>query len=239
MEKNMRTLLMLLAVVICVVVASAQAETPLIGDKLDVISTENIASLEIITLDIQGAKQIAVSPDGSKIAIASQYLDNNYNIYVYDNQSRDEINTIQGRMDSFREMLWSPDSSRIAVISGRRTGGGVEERSVKTYKIDYSFSPGNYIMGNSDVWYTDYVYPEDQPENEVTIAWSNTSDMLSVSFHNRLVIYAVTEETVLFSSEVIGIERVEWSTNGHMIFTQNVNGQTQVWGIPLDVGSAN
>lgn len=216
--------------------AFAQQTPPVpIGEDAPAITSENVTSLTTIeTLDAD-TKQVLFSPDGEKVAIAIQHQDFDYNIIVYAIQSGEAIISIQGRMDFFRELTWSPDSERIATVSGRRTGSGVEERSLKTYTITASES-NPYVMGNADTWYADYVYPQDQPENPVSIAWGPSSDMLAVAFLNRLVVLDAIQEEELFSTELPDIEFVQWGAKGAAIITRTEDGLSQIWRIAADEG---
>ena len=82
-----------------------------------IISSANAKDIEPIFTFDEHTKHVSVSPDKRLLAIVSQVVDADYNILIYDMQTTEEITHIQGRMDSFRNLVWSPDSKRLAVIS--------------------------------------------------------------------------------------------------------------------------
>gem|GEM_PF-5841358 len=213
------------------IAAHMQADLPINPDVL-VISADNIASLQIIESFDQDTKHISISPNGQLFAIVTQHMDFDFNISIYNSETDEEFTTIQGRMDFFRDLVWSSDSKHIAVISGRRTGAGVEERSVKTYTIQHTDVSNPYLLGNSDVWYTEYVYPEDQPELPINIVWSPDNKFLVVAFHNRMAILHAESEEELFTADIAGIQTVDWTPDGSYIITQNSDSFIQIWGVP-------
>jgi WD40 repeat protein len=203
--------------------------------QTDTITATNVNNLEAIFTFDEHTRHVSVSPNGKLLAVASQVVDADYNILIFDIETREEITHIQGRMDGFRDLIWSPDSNWVATISGRLTGGGVEERSVKTYFIPTDGT--DYTMGFSDLWFVDYVYPSSRteyPSIPVSVAWSSASDMIAVAFYNKLSVYDVTveEEIELFTATIEGLTNVDWSANGALIITEDSNHRIQVWGVP-------
>ena len=199
------------------------------------ITATNVNSIESIFTFDEYTKHVSVSPNGRLLAVASQVVDADYNILIFDMESTEEITHIQGRMDGFRDLIWSPDSNWIATISGRLTGAGVEERSVKTYFVPTDGT--DYTMGFSDLWFVDYIYPSSRtefPSMSVNVAWSTSSNMIAIAFYNKLSVYDVTveEEVELFTIPIEGITTVDWSANGSLIITEDSNHLIQVWGVP-------
>ncbi len=218
-------------VVAIVLVAQGEVHFGLSGN-LEVITVDNAESITMLVNLEEDVRDISFSPDGMMMAIVTQDLDLDYNISILDTQSGAETSHMQGRMDSFRDLVWSPDSQRIAVISGRTTGAGVEERSVKTYTLERGTNINYYILGHSDTWYTDYV--DASPEiagNPVEIAWNPSSNMIAIAFYNKLEIYDLDSDSSVFSTPIVGIESVRWSPNGTMIVTSSDGDIEHIWGI--------
>jgi WD40 repeat protein len=232
----MRTIcLSILIALIFITFVYAQEETlaPEL-QALDTLNAENVSQLEEIALVDEDTRNVSISLNGAMVAVVTQFQDSDYNIKIFDSESGLEVSAMRGRMDFFRELIWSPDSQRIAVISGRTTGAGVEERSVKVYTIALGIGT-YYFGGQSDLWYADYIYPDDPYGFPVDVAWSPASDMIAVAFYQRLVIYDVDPDTELFSTSVIDIQFVEWSSDGRLIITR-VNDEVRLWGVPSTDG---
>jgi len=211
---------------------SFQSDLPTEVEKLDVIAPANISRIQVITSVGDDMRDISLSPDGKLMAFVTQHQDYDYDIRIFDVQTDTEISSMQGRMDSFRELIWSPDSKHIAVISGRTTGAGVQERSVKTYTIAIGSQPNFYGMGNSDTWYADYIYPKDTPGNPVQVAWSSQSDMVAIAFYEKLSVVDANIDAELFTAPIPRIYDVSWSPDGKRIITRSGYHTVQLWGVP-------
>ncbi len=219
-----------------VVMVSAQQESPFSADLAE-LTTENIDSLALITAYDRETRQISVSPNGEMVAVATHFGDLDYSIIVSSVTSGDRIMVIVGRMDFFRELIWSPDSHYIATISERTTGGGVQLRSVKIYTVGETDTPSTYDFGNADVIFDDQINPvpfSDFIDSPVELSWSPSSDMIAVAFYDRLAILSVNQEDELYSAELPGIAHVEWDSNGRGIITENSDGCVQFWGVPVN-----
>ena len=211
----------------------AQGDNPLIWiGGTEVITTDNVNEIIALISPDDAIKQISFSPDNMMLAIARQVQDADYDITIYDAGTGDEIGFLQGRMDFFQAMTWSPDSTRIAVISRRITGGGIELRGVKTYMIELSFDPSYYILGNSDTWYTDEVSITEDLINPVDMAWNSVSSMIAIAFYNSLQIYDVRADALVYSEDITDIETVDWTENGQFIIVQAGNNNVSLWGVP-------
>jgi WD40 repeat protein len=156
-------------------------------------------------------------------------------VSVIELKSGNEISHIQGRMDSFLNLTWSPDGKKIAIISTRITGSGVEIRSVKTYTVKKGLNHNYYAMGNSDTWYTDEVnISSDKVNSPVKVIWNPTATMLAVAFHDKFDIYDVNANNKLFSEPSTDLKTINWSPDGKVIITQNGDNTISLWGVTSD-----
>lgn len=211
----------------------AQEDEPLIVvDKLQVITEINVGNLARATLVENNAQHLSVSPDSTMLALATQHSDFDYDIKIFNTHTGKAISYMQGRMDFFRDLVWSPDNKKIAVISGRMTGGGVEEQSVKVYTIESGSNPNYYILGYSDVWYTNYVNQStDTSINLVQVAWNPANNLIAIVFHDMFGVYDIDSDDELFSEIVVGIKAAKWSSDGKMIIIETSQNTVSVWGV--------
>ena len=107
----------------------------------------------------------------------------------------------------------------IATVSARMTGGGVQVRSVNTYTITAGLSPYTFMLGNSDIWWVEYVEPTEEARS-IQVEWSPTNDMLLIIAQNDIQIVNADSGDVLFSEAII-VQDVQWSPDGRFIITQD------------------
>ncbi|MAU11552.1 MAG: hypothetical protein CL607_17140 [Anaerolineaceae bacterium] len=232
MKLNLIMLVLLSALSFATTKTYAQDETLIVDNSSQTLTADNISQMSLIHQFGEHTRGVAFNPDGTLLAIASQVSDNDYHIEIVDVQSGELLGHIGGRMDFIRDIIWSPDSLRIATISGRRTGGGTEERSVKVYTLASARDLNYYQLGHADVWYADYVEPQDSPGNPVQIAWHPTNIMLAATFHNQLVILDPNQDKVLFSTEIPSIEDVYWMSDGNQLLALSSESLPTIWGVP-------
>ena len=201
------------------------------------ITASNAPSLSLSSTLDATVRQVSFSSDGGRVAVAAQDGDADYVIDVYDMPTREAILSISGRMDFFHNLVWSPNSSRIAVISGRTTGGGVEERSVKLYTIASGSDSQPYHFGASDAWISDYIYPDPDgllQSYPVDLMWNSSGELIAIAFFDRLVVYDVVLNAELTSIALRGIYDVEWSPDGRYIITKSDRSGIQLWQVSHD-----
>ena len=124
MKLNLIMLVLLSALSFATTKTYAQDETLIVDNSSQTLTADNISQMSLIHQFGEHTRGVAFNPDGTLLAIASQVSDNDYHIEIVDVQSGELLGHIGGRMDFIRDIIWSPDSLRIATISGRRTGGG-------------------------------------------------------------------------------------------------------------------
>jgi WD40 repeat protein len=91
------------------------------------------------------------------------------------------------------------------------------------------------MMGHSDVWIYDEIYPlaypEPLPGYPVDLDWSPDSRLIAIVLYERLLVHDVIEDEELFSVEVPGIQEVDWSSDGRMIVTKSDDRSVQLWAV--------
>ncbi|MBI1277975.1 MAG: hypothetical protein GC179_07595 [Anaerolineaceae bacterium] len=207
-------------------------ETGISFNKLQTITRDNAAKISLIMPTTWETKYVSMSPNAEMIAKVNANSDVSFSILIYDAKTGERISSMQGRMDSFKDLEWSPDNKRIAVVSGRLTGSGVEEQTLKTYTIAKGANPVFYIDGNRDAWYYNYVDLSLNLEtNPVKVAWNPSSNLIAVAFYEKLEIYDGDNPDALFSQTVVGIKDVSWSEDGKFIIAKVMPNNVSIWGI--------
>lgn len=227
-------------------VFALQVQTPDIPPlpvDLEPITATNVQ--EVAPLISFGAhiEQTLISPDASLMAVASQYVDNDYQITIYRIDTGDPVAYIGGRMDLFDTMAWSPDGTHLAVASGYLSGGGTQLLNVRTYTITRG-SGNDYAMGNSDTWFS-YEFDmstlfsqQDERfsalERYIDLSWAPTGELVSFSFINRFALLDVTRNAEVFSTLLDDVSRIDiqWSNDGRYLIISPDVGSIQLWGLP-------
>lgn len=125
-RKCVRRVFYLLTVAVAVSVL-AQEDVPLpLPHRVEVITPDNAAAIAVLTSMSGDTRHISISPDSRLIAFVTQHQDWDYNISIFNMQTGTEVSRMQGRMDTFRDLIWSPDGMRIAVIRAYPNNGYTE-----------------------------------------------------------------------------------------------------------------
>lgn len=218
-------------------------DIPPLPTNLEQISVTNVQEMTpLVSFDDPNIQQTVISPDATLIAIASQYIDNDYLITIHRIDNGEPVANIGGRMDLFDTMAWSPDSTQLAVASGYLSGS-TELLNVRTYTIARG-SGNEYVMGNSDTWFSYFfeTYPlflqgDDSGLSlvrEIDISWSPTGDLLAISFIDQFALIDVTGNIEVFSTVLQNVSRIDiqWSSDGRYLVTSPDVGAIQLWGLP-------
>lgn len=193
----------------------------------DSITQDNVTDLTSIMSFDSRKKQVTFSPDGSMIAVATQNMDYDYGVYIYNLATTELVTTIQGRMDFYRNLFWSPDNKRVAIISQRITGAGVQITAVKTYTL----TNDRYMFGNSDAWYNDTVDALDSFMSLDALVWHPDSNMLAVAFNDDVRIYDGIQDDPLHILDLSHVVDLDWSADGRFLMTQTAEGSIRLWGV--------
>ncbi len=207
-------------------VDSQEDTLPFNQNETEEITQLNVNHLTMLYTFREHTKQAIVSPDGQMLAVARQKFDNDSTVSVIDLSTMSTILDIEGRMDFFRSLIWSPDSTRLAIVSGRLILGS-QETSIKLYSI----SQGPYILGDSDAWYTDYSDWNDGEFVLAEVVWNPSSTMIAVAFQNQINIYDGIQDVALTTLEIPDVIYIKWSANGKFIVIQAAEGVIQILGI--------
>lgn len=221
-----------LAVSILAVAMLANAQEivlPITQSEVEAITQTNVTNISTLHTFDEYTKQAVISPDASMIAIARQQGDSDFHVSIIDLATSDTVMNIQGRMDFFRDIVWSPDNTKLAIISIRTTPSGLQETSVKSY----STSEADYMFGNSDSWYTHYFDLTEGIAMKTLLAWNHSSNLFAVAFPNEINIYDGRHDESLVTLEVSNAESIQWSSNGRFIIVEHGDGVINVLGITL------
>jgi WD40 repeat protein/RNA polymerase subunit RPABC4/transcription elongation factor Spt4 len=147
-----------------------------------------------------GVQSIDFSPDGSLLAIGST----NGELRIWDYQSEEVPNVVQGHQANVSAVAWSPDGSLLAT-------GGFDEMvkiwDTSTWEVLYSI----------EVQYRDWYF------NEVeSLAWSPKGDLLAIGSHTGVVHIWSRSQGVIIQNLVtnavgFGADEVCWSPDGEFI----------------------
>ncbi len=218
-------------------------DIPPLPRDLEPITAANVQEVTPLVSFDPNVRQTLISPDATLIAVASQYIDSDYQITIYRIDTGEPVAYIGGRMDLFDRMAWSPYSTHLAVASGYLSGGGTELLNVRTYTIARG-SGSDYAMGNSDTWFS---YEFDRSalfsqqderfstlERYIDLLWSPSGELLSLSFIDRFALLDVTRNTEVFSTVLEDVSRIDiqWSHDGRYLITSPDVGAIQLWGLP-------
>lgn len=226
-RKTLYLLLITFVFSIAILVKGQDAVVPINQNEAEEITQTNVSNLATIYAFEENTQQAAFSPDATMIAVARQRGDSDYSVSVIDLQTSTIVLNIQGRMDFFRNIVWSPDSTRLAIVSSRTTGGGVQETSIKLYTVVQD----DYVLGNSDVWYTDYFDLTNGTPIPTEVIWNPSSTLIAVAFQNQINIYDGLQEMPLVSLDALEVVHLEWSSDGKFIVIENAAGEIEILGI--------
>lgn len=191
------------------------------------ITHDNIAYLTQVMSFDSTIRQITFSPDGTMIAVARQNMDDDYGVFIYDLETSQLVTTIQGRMDFYRNLIWSPDSKRLTIISQRITGAGVQITAVKTYTL----TNDRYMFGNSDAWYHNEVDMTNSFMSLDALVWHPDSTIFAVAFNDDVRIFDGVQDDPLYILDIAHVVDLDWSANGRFLMTQTAEGLIKLWGI--------
>lgn len=220
-------------VVFGVMVATHGQDEPIVlpFSGIDSISVDNISRLGALTTFDNITKQVKFSPDGTLIAVARQNMDNDYGVLIYNMDTSERVATIQGRMDGFRNMIWSPDSKRLAIMSQRITGGGAQLTAFKTYMI----ANERYQFGNSDAWYNEEYPFTNSFMSPYPLVWHPDSTLFAVALNNDVRIYDGVQDDPLHIIEIPHVVDLSWSADGKFLMTQTSEGVINLWGLAANL----
>jgi WD40 repeat protein len=186
---------------------------------------------ESLTITTAGSEtfNIVWSPDETKIATVSKFCgDCDYIIETWDISTGELINTIQGFQQFFGQLVWSPNSEMIAVLSLWNPMAG-QDRRVSIYTIEKN---KDYCCNQSDSKYFDLVdYPKDAPFDPVQISWKPDSSQIALAFQYAVNIYQVTNGEQIFTVPMRGVGSLAYSPDGTMLALGMSDGTIRIWDV--------
>lgn len=229
-RKILNSILMTLGFAIVMLVSAQDEILPINQPDAEEITQTNVGNLLTVYSFDESTKQAIFSSDATMIAVAQQQGDSDFSVSVIDLRTSNAVLNIQGRMDFFRDLFWSPDSTRLAITSVRTTLSGLQETSIKLYTVSQD---NNYLLGSSDVWYTDYFDLTHGPQVPTEVVWNPTSTMIAVTFQNQINIFDGLQDEALVSLDMLNIVNLQWSSDGKFIVIENVDGEIEILGISI------
>ena len=176
---------------------------------------------ELVTLD--GDMNVAWSPDGKYIAtpyITSVNLQREkYPIRIWDVQTRQVVDTLEGRWYYPANVTWSPDGTRIAF-------GGADQ-SVYIWDVQ----SGQLLH---TLPFPTLGINEGRPEMVRDIAWSPDGRLLATaSEDNRVRIWDAQDgrELAVLIGHARWTSAVAWSPDGTRLASASEDGTIRIWGI--------
>ena len=169
------------------------------------------------------------SPDETKIATVSTSCgDCDYKIETWDIATGERINSIEGFQQYFGQLLWSPESKMLAVLS---LWGVIEgdDRTVRTYMVEKG---KDYCCIQSDSKYVDSVlFSEDYPIYPVHMAWKPDSSQIALTFQDLTNIYRVAGGEQISTIPLQGVGSLAWSPDGTMLAVGMDDGTIRIWDV--------
>jgi WD40 repeat protein len=186
---------------------------------------------ENLTITTKGSETFGIvwSPDETKVATVSKSCgDCGFIIETWDIETGERINTIEGFQQYFDQLLWSPDSNMMAVLSLWNPMGG-EDRRVSFYGIKKG---KDYCCNQSDSEYFDPVdYPADVPFRPIRMSWKADSSQIALSFQESTNIYRIAGGENILTLPVTGVGSLEWSPDGTMLALGMNDGTIRIWDV--------
>ncbi len=189
-------------------------------------------------------KDIQISPDGSRIAVATSI-----GIWMYDTQNGEEI-AAPGDIGPVRKLLFSPDSKTLATIGNNITVylwdaiTGIQKRNFNGHNVSIKsilFSPDGRMLASMNSDKSTRLWDVQSGEHLHTISTGMTDNML-MSFSPDGVTFVTGKEGKLqiwdtltglqkytLTSEQYNFNDVIFSHDGLSMLTQNSDGRVHIW----------
>lgn len=175
------------------------------------------------------------SPDGTMIASVSRLSqDISYIIEVWNAETGELINWIQGTMSSFNNLHWSPDSAMLVENIGRLRGGGWWIRAIRLYVVE---KDRNYGFDNSELEVDDnYDNRDGGAYYPLNIAWNSNNTMIAVTLNSSVAVYEVGSFGRDFREPLLEIplrdmSSIAWSPDDTRIAFGGVDGVVHIWDV--------
>jgi WD40 repeat protein len=173
------------------------------------------------------------SSDGHYLAVLTSTSDA-YGIHILDLQTSKSVLFAFGPDYYVREMVWSPDSSVLAVASVS-PGEDSPLGSVRFYRLGEDVHYGNEALITGELG-NGLSYDLSKPETFAPppgIAWSPDNKVLAIGFPNSFELYETTTFTSIKTIIQNDILSVDWHPSNKVIISGGTDGIIYLWGIPF------
>ena len=181
-----------------------------------------------ITPSWERLRDIYWSPDDQLIATVSQVAnDFDFIVEIWNVDTGQFIQSVQGHMQGFNDLVWSPDSTKFLVIGSRRTGGGSLVRNVSIYSVAVNY---NYSMGDSDIEWFDWAnYPTNSSLTPIQVSWSKNGEMIAISLVDGIHIHYIENDHELAIIPSPDTTALDWSSDSRFLASGSINGLIRIW----------
>ena len=218
------------------------ANTPISPGPM--IANGRLAPIFQVTVGSRPARGVAFSPDGAKLAVASE----DGNIYLVNATDGKELIKITGHTNVVSSVAWSPDGSQLASASDDQTvriWNAVTGEQVSLYQgtnlmysVDWSHDGGRIASTAKDARVTvldakngAVLFQIDKGSYGNDVAWSPDDRMLAVSAAMRVFVFDTSNGAVV--QNLVGdwgdVNGVAWSPDGEYLAAASRDGEVHLW----------
>ena len=172
---------------------------------------------------------ITWSPDYSKIAIVEQLFDMDFTIRTWDTKMGEFVNQFHESMFVLEGLVWSPDTTRIAVLLRHFSpGSGNDAWGLRIFSVVYG---QNYEYDQNDYQAFGVINSEDS-YSKIKAAWNSDSTMIAVTLPDGLEVHDLQGDgTPLISLPAYEIVDLEWAADDRFIAGGSEDGTIRLWGV--------
>ncbi|QPC84685.1 WD40 repeat domain-containing protein [Phototrophicus methaneseepsis] len=185
-----------------------------------------------ITIQVRDSFEYAAwSPDGVYIATVNYFPDDySFVVDTWNVLTGKAVNSFSSGMFAFEGLVWSSDSTKIAVLLEHPTGSNIYLRGLRVFTVtegeNYEFDRYDY-----QVFAEVNIYDSSQ---QVKAAWNSDGTVLAVALYDMLQIHDLKNEegNPLVSLPAYDVVSLEWSPDDCFIVTGGKDGIIRLFASP-------
>lgn len=209
-----------------------------------VITNGRLAPIFQVVISPQPARRAAFSPDGTKLAVASE----DGNIHLVDATNGEKLLTITGHTNIVSSVAWSPDGSQLVSASDDKTlriWNAVTGEQVYLYQgtdliysVSWSHNGARIASTARDTRVTVFdakrrvvLLQIDKGAYGNDVAWSPDDKMLAVSTVMRVFVLDASNGTTLqgLAGDWGDVNGIAWSPDGQYLAAASHDSNIHVW----------